>query len=624
MGYKVTFGETQLNEFCHILNVTRSIMPTRNNLSKSIPSMHGSYYTGYRFGERVITLEVAIITNDRVSYMQEVSKLAEVLNVSEPKELIIDDEPYKLYYAVPDGATDLSKFATTGKCAISFICHDPIAYSTYWNAYEGVNKVISMTNYGNSDALPIVDVDFNKSACFFQMTNPKGQTVLIGEPRDVAAAKTPLSDIVISDDCSDAATFTSLSSTLLPGSANVANGTFGKHESRNAIICKTYGDAVKGKWTGTSFKKQIPREVEDFEVEVSVTFSSQGKNYVAPQPQPPVPQPQPPTPPNKPSNPTKPPGSNCLGTYKVVNCGGLWINSTPSTAGPLYAMAPGTYVYPTEIQGNWAKHTHSNRWHTFTGWSSLKYLQKISNDRVRTAAAMDNSEYADEQVGKLEVYGFDVNGTRLFRFEISDTNEFYEYVDPKIFIGTKQVAEDGKNTPAARQSEGRSVASGVFGDFNDFNGKLIVKRETNSKGQQLWSCSVNKIVNGKVTAQVKTNNSISNSSFPKGKLAYLGFYIGRYDSKQCVSEIAVTDIVVRNLKYKTDAAIDANIEIFKPGDHMQIDFSTGLVTINSLPALNHIDIGTEFFAIPPGYSEVAYRTDDSTASVICGFQDRFV
>lgn len=621
MGYKVKFGNENLDEHCLVLNVIRSVTPSRSNFSKSIPSIHGSYYTGYRFNEKQITLEVAIITKNKSEYMEKVSKLAEVLNVSTPQEMIIDDEPYKIYYAVPDGDTNIDKFATTGKCSINFICHDPIAYSEYWNTYEGINKTIGVTSYGNVDAFPIIDVDFTAKSCFFQATNPKGKTVLIGTPKSSTSSNTSLSDVVLSDNCEDVTTFTALSQSLLD-SGNIANGVYEKSQN-NGITCKSYGDEVAKKWTGASFKRQLSKEVEDFEAEISVVFSSQGQNYVPPAPQPPVPQRPPSTPSSKPSNPTNTPSGNCLGTYKVVNCGGLWINSTPSTAGPLYAMAPGTYVYPTEISGNWAKHTHSNKWNTFTGWSSMKYLQKISNTRVREVYSQSRA-YADEQVGKLEIYGFDKNGAKLFKVDISDTNEYYEYVDPAIYIGNTKVAHDNKNTPSVRKEGGNSVASGVFGDFNDFEGKVIIKRETNSKGQQLWKCSINKVVNGKVVAKIETNNSITNSAYPKGKLAYLGFYISRYDSKEPVSIIGVKNIIVRNLNYKTDEAISGNIEIFKPGDHMQIDFSTGLVTINDLPALTHVDIGSEFFSVPPGYSEIAYRSDDSNAAVICGFKDRFI
>lgn len=622
MGYSVRFGEVQLENYCKVLNVSRSVMPTRTNISKTISSIHGSYYTGYRYGERLISFEVGLVGNSKTSYMEKVSKLAEVLNVSTPQELVIDDEPYKIYYAVPNGNADLSKFANTGKTTISFICNDPMAYSAYWNTYESIGRTVKMTSYGNVETYPIFDIDFKNDACFFQITNPSGATVLIGQPKDTTQPNVQPTTLVVDDSCTDSTGFGALSQTLLDTNRTVT-GSYGVGLNGSAIICTNYGTDSENKWTGAAFKKQMSQELDSFEVEVDVTFSSQGKNYVEEKP---IPQPTPPAPPAKPSNPTTTPSTNSLGTYKVVNCGGLWINRDANPDTPLYPMAPGTYIYPTEIKNGWAKHTHSNPWNTFTGWSSMNYLQKISSSKVTQKMTTQAGEpvYADEQVGTLEVYGYDKNGTKLFKFAIEDTSEFYEYVDPKIYIGSTQVAHDGKNTPTPRQQDSKSVASGVFGDFNDFSGKLLIRRETNSRGQQLWTCSINKIVNGKITAKIETSNSISNSKFPTGKLSYLGFYIGKYGSNEAVSSVGVNNVKVKNLNYKIDQSISGNVVTFKKGDHLQINFETGLVTINDKLALTDLDIGSEFFAIPPGYSEVAWRTDDTAAKVICGFQDKFI
>ena len=619
MGYKVRFGENNLEDYCMVLNVSRSIMPSRTNLSKSIPSINGSYYTGCRYNERLITLDVGLIGTSNSDYMEKVGKLAEILNVSSPEELVIGDEPYKVYYAVPDGATDLSKFATTGQASISFICHDPIAYSAYWNTYTSQGKIIPMTSYGNVETYPVIDVDFKDDACFFQVTNPTGATVLIGQPKDATKTTVAPSSIVINDACTNSTTFTALSQTLLDD--RLITGTYSVGLNGSAIVCTNYGTSQEGKWTGAAFKRQLPSAVKDFEVEIDVTLSSQGKNYVA---ETPVPQPTPPTPPSKPANPTTPPATTSLGTYKVVNCGGLYINATADTSQPLYAMAPGTYIYPTEIKNGWAKHTHSNKWNTFTGWSSMKYLQKVSSTGKSLLASTRAAEYADEQLGMIEVYGYDANGAKLFKFMVADMTAYFEYVDPRIYIGSKLVAEDGKNTPAARTKDGKTVASGVFGDFNDFTGKLLIKRETNSKGQQLWTCSINKIVNGKTTASIKTSNSISNSAYPTGDLSYLGFFIGRYGAYDAVTTAGVNNIKVKNLNYKSDQVITGNAITFKKGEHLQIDFATGDVTIDDKSALTDLDIGSEFFTIPPGYSEIAWRTDDAKASVVCGFQDKFI
>lgn len=633
MAYKVIYGESNLSDYCLVLNVKRSILPNRSNFSKQIPTMNGSYFTGSKYAERTISLEVAILTKKKEEYAQKVSELAKILDVIYPSKLIIDDEPYKCYYAVLDGSTDLEKFAQTGRATLNFICHDPLAYSLYWNTHFANDRgICDLESYGTTDTYPVIDVDFANNACFFQVTNPTGQTVLIGAPKDITKPNKPLSDIMLNDNCQSADTITALSETLIDSDKKIT-GQCGVGFNGDGFVCTNFGTAQDNKWTGGAFKMNVGQNVNEFEVTVDMTFSSQGKNYVAPTPTPPVPQPPTPTPPNKPNNGSSNTPSSSLGTYKVVNCGGLWINREANTKNRLYAMAPGTHIYPTEIKNGWAKHTHSNKWNTFTGWSSMKYLQKVSNAKKKMTRDATGTEYADDQTGVIEIYGFDQNGAKLFKMVMEDVNQFYEYVDPKIYIGNTLVLHDGKNTPSPRktsikddkgQSTQSEVASGVFGDYNDFNGQLVVRREKNSQGQDLWSCEVRKISNGKVVASMSTNNSLSNSAYPKGALNYIGVYIGKYGQTPEVSVMAVTNVKVKKLNMKTDQEIDGNAELFKEGDHLQIDFNDGNVTLNDQSILSHVDIGSEFFTIPAGRSQIICRTDSESAGIICGFKDRFI
>lgn len=638
MAYIVTYGENKLSDYCTILNVKRSVLPNRSNFSKQIPTMNGSYFTGSKYSERTITLEAAIFAKTREEYASKVEKLAEILNTEGPVQMIIDDEPYKMYYAVLDGSTDLSKFAQTGRVNLNFICHDPLAYSMYWNTYQPNSKgVFTVESYGTADTYPLIDVDFVNKGCFFQLTNPKGQTVLIGKPKDSTQTTVSATDVLVNDNCQASSTMTTLSESLLDSNRKVT-GQYGVGFNGNGIVCTNFGTSQEGKWTGAAFKRNIGQNVSEFEVTVDMTFSSQGKNYVAPTPTPPTPQPSTPQPGSKPSNPTTTPSTNSLGTYKVVNCGGLWINRDANVNTPLYAMAPGTYIYPTEISNGWAKHTHSNKWNTFTGWSSMKYLQKVSNSgksllSEKSDAMLMEEIYAEDQLGLIEIYGYDQNGAKLFKMQIDDTSEFYEYVDPKIYIGNSLVLHDGKNTPSPRKvttDDGKGnkttteVASGVFGDYNDFSGQFVITKQKNSKGQDLWSCEVRKIINGKLVRSMSTSNSLTNSAYPKGDLNYIGVYIGRYGTNTETSVMAVTNIKVRKLNMKTDQSVSNNLAIFDPKDHMQIDFSSGLVTLNDQPILSEIDIGSEFFTIPSGSSQFLFKTDAANTVVACGFRDRFI
>ena len=620
MKYIVEYAGTTLNDYCDVISkVDREILPPRENFSKSIPSMNGSYYTGYKYGERTITIEVNFVAPTKEELENKLRDFANLLDVDSPKKLTVNDEPDIYYLAVPDGSFDVSKPSKlTATVSVGFICHNPLKFSNKWKSFTPADRgVITFENEGTTDTECIMDVDFKKEACFFQVTNPKGETVLIGKPKDETKPVTPVTDVLVDDNCQSSSKFTTLAESLLD-SNRTAGGNFSVGHNGEGIVCTNYGSPADGVWGGTAFKRSIGQNVEEFEVVVDFVFSSEGQNYTVPPPSPP-----PPTP----SNPNPSPS---LGTWKVVNCGGLYINATPDISQPLYAMSPGTLIYPTEKNGIWFKHTHSNQWNTFTGWSSSKYLQKVSDNGRALLIDERNTEYAEEEIGLLEIYGYDQNGAKLFKAEISDTNKYYEYVEPKVYFGNKLVVDDGKNCPAPRKitsgdsKEQREVESGVFGDWNDLDGKVVIRREKNGNGQYLWSATVYRYKNGAVQRTMSTSNNLSNSAFPKGALNYLGFYIGKLGSNRAVDVAVVKNITVRKLNMRTDSLISDNESIFKEKDHLQINFDSGLVTLNGIEILTNIDVGSEFFKIPSGRSQVVVRSDDTSASIVAGIQERFL
>ena len=620
MKYIVEYAGVTLNDYCDVISkVDREILPPRENFSKTIPSMNGSYYTGYRYGERTITIEVNFSAPTKEELEDRLRVFADLLDVDSPKKMTINDEASIYYMAVPDGSFDVSKPSKlTATVSIGFICHNPLKFSNDWKSFVPANRgVITFENRGTTETECVIDVDFNKEACFFQATNPKGETVLIGKPKDETKATIPLTDILVDDNCESASTFSSLADSLLD-SNRTTGGQYGVGFNGEGIVCTNYGSPADGVWGGSAFKRSIGQNVEEFEVVVDFVFSSEGENYTIP----PVASPPSTAPPN-----TQP----CIGTWKVVNCGGLYINATPDTSQPLYAMAPNTLIYPTEKNGIWFKHTHSNQWNTFTGWSSSKYLQKVS-DNGKSLKLTDErtAEYAEEEIGLLEIYGYDQNGAKLFKAEISDTNKYYEYVEPRVYFGNKLVVDDGKNCPSPRKitsgdsKEEREVESGVFGDWNDLDGKVVIRREKNSKGQYLWSATVYRYKNGAVQRTMSTSNNLTNSAFPKGALNYLGFYIGKLGSNRQVDIAVIKNISVRKLNMRADVGTTNNESLFKKKDHLQINFDSGLVTLNGLDILTNVDIGSEFFKIPSGRSQMIVRTDDDSASIVAGIQERFL
>lgn len=621
MAYNVTFANVDLTEYCKVLNVKRDIMPKRVNFSKEIPTMNGSYYTGYKYDTRKIELEIGIIADNRVELRQKIRKLADVLNVKSPSVLEINDEPDIYCYAIPDGETDYEKLFNTTKTTITFLCHDPFYYSKEWYSFEpDSNNIINLKNNGTIETDLHLNVDFNKSACFFQCTNVYGETVLIGKPKKTTKSTTASSNIIVNDNCTDSTNFTALANSLLDNNRE-ATGHYGVGYNGTGIIATNYGTETENKWHGAAFRRNLNDNLSEFNIEVDVVFTSKGKNYTLPS-----------TPPSSGGSGGSGGTTTNYGTYEVTAKSGLYINKDANTKKRLYAMPYKTKVYPVQFSKDkkWAKHTHRVGSKSYTGWSSVKYLKKISTKKSISRA----SEFAEYQVGMLEIYGYDNNGAKLFKLSVTDNNEYYEYVEPKIYIGSTLVLDDGKKCPSPRivkvkDSEGKvtqekKVESGVFGDWNDLIGKIIITREKNSKGQYFWSAKVNKYVDGKLKKSMKTSNSLVNSKYPTGDLNYLGFYIAAYGKNYPVDLVTVDNIKVKKLNMKTDVSIDDNVQIFEDGDNLHIDFENGLVLLNDNDFMEQLDIGSEFFKVPVGNSQIICKSDDTTMNVTAGLQERFI
>ena len=67
--YKVNFAGNDLEKVVIIEKIKRSILPTRENFSKNIPTIHGSVYTGYKYSERVIELEIGIVAKSKEEFV---------------------------------------------------------------------------------------------------------------------------------------------------------------------------------------------------------------------------------------------------------------------------------------------------------------------------------------------------------------------------------------------------------------------------------------------------------------------------------------------------------------------------------------------------------------------------
>ena len=669
----IVYGGVDLGQYIEVRSINRNILPTRENYTIDIPSMTGKIYNGFKYAERVIEIDFLVKSIDPLAYPQMIRDIATILDVDSPCRLYIMDEPNKYYYAIIDGDTNISEIASgIGEGTITFICYNPIAYSDEEKIFTGTNK-LTVSNEGTTKAFPLIDINFSKSASFAQVSNVEtGAAVLVGQWTNVNQPQAPSKGTVISDPC------TTLTDWLAVGNVLDADrridGNFTINSGGYAITPSSFGSVTEtDKWHGPARLRNLGRNVRDFEVVASFEFDSKGKNYSNATNTPAT---NPSTGANKYRTTanlnirtgrgtnykiltTMPKGTEVAVTeisggwgkvsYKgqtgysamkylsliktvatnyKVNTGsskGLNLRSSRNTSSRVLLSIPnGTPLAITDISNGWGKTTYKGK----TGYVYMQYVSSqkslISGQEI---SLYTTEETADDKLGLIELYGRDVNGNKLFKLNLTDANFFYEYTHPQVQIGNQIVIQDTDSVPAPRketikndkgEDEVVDANSGKFGKWNEFSGEIRIKRET-VNGKQQWTVRVDKIKGGKVVASL-SKTALVNSSYPTGDLNNLVLFIGQYKNAP-TSAMTLTHLSVEQLNEVPAIVIP---QIFRAGDKLTIDCEQNLVLLNDIPTMENVDIGSNFFSVDAGDTELKVFSDDTEVYTSVSITERWL
>lgn len=683
MAYEVTYAGNPLHEYVRIRNVKRTVLPPRENFTKNIPSQHGEFYMGYKYAPREITLECTLIANDKEEYIDALNELAFILDVNVPSKMIIGDNPDKYVYAVIDGSIDIEKVRHNGKLELKFICYDPYIYATEPDHFndeplKSGSRAITLENSGSTSTYPVLDIGFTKDAHFVACTDSQRRTVLVGTPPSVDKTQGTFDPVVLKDSCEVLTNWTTIGNVIDDG---IVDGDIRINEGGWGFTCSNFGSNSEG-WHGGGRRRNLNTEVSDFKVEVKMVHNSKGdlRGTGAST-----------TPPSTSGGTsvqykiTADPslrvrsgrGTNTsiltsIPKGKVVSVSDIqnnWgkvsyngktgyiymqytqkytasSNSSSSTSssykttenlrirkgrGTSYAtlttIPKGKTVNVTDIKDNWGKVSYNGK----TGYSSMKYMSKVSSKMARADEVIDTIT-CEDRMGKIEVYGFDKNGHKLFKFAMKDTSEWYEHNYPEIQIGSKVVLTEDSNTPAPKTTQvkdekdetktvTKKIDSGRHGNWNEFEGWFTIERSGNK-----WKCKVEKMdSNGKIVHH-KTSATLSDSSYPTGNLASIVVWFGKYKDNIVVDAMNINEIYVTNIG--TPPKAKENKPIFKNGDSLIIDFgdqTTRLLRNGQVKSMmQHLDIGSEFFAVPTGESQIGIQSDDKDIDVVASITKRWL
>lgn len=677
MGYKVYYAGVPIHDYVSVLNVKRTILPSRENLTKSTSISIGATYLGYKYSEKIIVLECALVAKSREEYIENLKELTYLLDVDVPQKMIIDDCPDRYCYAVLTGDTSPDKVKYTGRIELNFACYDPYDYALEWESVEvehmsSINpatRLAIIQNSGSVDTYPYVTINFLKDAYFAQCSNSEGETVLIGTPPNGDEDDVDLSnEVVLLDECETLDGWLSTGTVIDKGTID---GDLTINDKGYAITCINYGTNENG-WHGGARRKNLDREVENFSFRVNIehistldkdsaTNTAEGNYTVIHSPSINVRSGR--------GKTYKKLGSVKKGTELSVtsiksgwgqityngSTGYVFMNylekksaSTSSTSGQYKVTADpylrirkgrgtkytqvgkipkGKIVTVTSIKDNWGKVTYSGD----TGYVYMKYMKKV-NTNTR-ADEVSDKETVEDRMSRCEVYGFDSNGNKLFKVAMNDLSSYYEYSEPEIYVGSSLVYSDGLKVPKAKRvtvkENGKSVSkkvdNGAYGEWNKFKGYFEISRQTKDDGKQYWECTVAKYNSGwNKVEKLECTGTLQNDSYPTGKLSNILIWMGAFKDHTPIDVCNVSKIVVKDLDPSSVNIEDKNIAIFKAGDELAIDFAEGDVKLNNEPFLQQLDLGSQFFGCPVGESPMIIITDDETADIQVDYQLRWL
>ena len=99
--------------------------PITRNLLK-VPNMPGAYLQSSETDVRTITQPIVINGADRFEVRKLEEEIASWLVTDEPKELIFDDEPDRVYFAVIDGSLEIEDIVRFGRGRNRFYLCGPV------------------------------------------------------------------------------------------------------------------------------------------------------------------------------------------------------------------------------------------------------------------------------------------------------------------------------------------------------------------------------------------------------------------------------------------------------------------------------------------------------------------
>jgi predicted phage tail component-like protein len=243
--------------------------PIQRNIL-TVPGFPGGYLQNTEKGPRPLEVPV-LIQADSFSDLQKLKEdLAMWLVTDTPQELIFDDEPDRIYYAVVDGSLDLDELVRWGQGVIRFLCPDGYKYGAeHTYIIPNGQDIFDIHNPGTADAEPKFKITLNEDVTFLSIVRDDS-FMMVGKPLD-EVNETPKQklEVILEDNMTTTSGWTSANTFVENGDVTGAFSSSGSY-----FYVSNFGTGSL--WHGPALKKSLPEALQDFQIEFIVQFKSNG------------------------------------------------------------------------------------------------------------------------------------------------------------------------------------------------------------------------------------------------------------------------------------------------------------------------------------------------------------
>lgn len=564
MTFTVSFSDFELTDYFTVENVHRSILPPREVNLLTVPAKHGAYFQNARYGVREISVDVIIKGKSPADLMNLMRFLAYCLDIPAPTELVMSDEPTRVYYAILSDSTSIEEMLTVGRGTLTFLCPDPFAYSSDLKTVVPDEGFFLFENQGTTTTYPIFRTTFTTDSTFYSLTSPNG-VVLIGSPADVEKETVQAEELVFKDPMQSVEGWVNAGNILDGGRQNI--GKIAVHSSGDSIYCSDYGEAVDGNkmWHGAGFRKNFPRPVQDFTFKTRMSFSSQD------------------------------------GTSKL--------DGDQKGRIEIYLFsASGLKIGKMVMRDSYASYEF-NIPEIYIGNTTILEDQPSAPGKTSTK----QKEYTYYTTTKSETVASIIKKYKISLATFRSLNGF----GSSVTSNTKYAK--GKKLKVGSKTVTKSAYPEEVGSWNDFFGEFTLERKGTT-----WYAEVSRMDSDlKKTKTIKKTIYDSGKTYTQEPVAYVVMSFLQYETDPVAQKMHVTDMKLYSHN-KAGTIDDKNQIIFRSGDELEVDMGESMVRLNGEVFMNRVDVGSTFFPVDAGTTEVKVNTDDLNAYHEADYFERFL